>query len=78
MLIRLFDIDESGSISVNELRDVLKAMGYNPSEMEVTQIMNQVKTSFGKLSERLNSNKLRGMPQLRWVFFFNRICTGRF
>ena len=38
----LFDIDQSGCISLTELRDVLKSLGYNPTEKEIVQIMAQV------------------------------------
>ncbi len=38
----LFDLDQSGSISLSELRDVLQALGCNPTEKEVVQIMAQV------------------------------------
>ena len=38
----LFDHDENGSISSTELGDVLKALGQNPSQNELADMINEV------------------------------------
>lgn len=38
----LFDKDNSGSISSNELATVMRSLGLSPSESEVTDLMNEI------------------------------------
>lgn len=38
----LFDKDNSGSISPNELATVMKSLGLSPSDTEITDLMNEI------------------------------------
>jgi Ca2+-binding EF-hand superfamily protein len=38
----LFDYDENGTISTNQLGTVMRALGVNPSDSEVQDIVNEI------------------------------------
>ena len=49
-----FDVDGGGTINTKELGFAMRAMGMNPTEAEILDLLNEVK--IGKLERRLYSN----------------------
>ena len=69
---QMFDRDQGGSISSKELGRVMRAMGMNPTEAEIMDLLNEVhrdavqnKTGFHLLKEFILNNK-------RWRAFKSR------
>ena len=49
-----FDVDGGGTINTKELGFTMRAMGMNPTQAEILDLLNEVK--IGKLERILNSN----------------------
>ena len=69
---QMFDRDQGGSISSKELGRVMRAMGMNPTEAEIMDLLNEVhrdpvqnKTGFHLIKEFILNNK-------RWRAFKSR------
>ncbi|CAM9903211.1 unnamed protein product [Sphacelaria rigidula] len=41
-----FDVDNNGTIDINELATVLRSLGYNPSTQQLENMMKQVGTVY--------------------------------
>lgn len=39
---KMFDVDGDGTVSTEELKDVMAKLGQNPSEKELTDMINEV------------------------------------
>ena len=63
-----FDVDGGGTINTKELGFAMRAMGMNPTEAEILDLLNEVK--IGKLERRMYSN-------LAFCFSLTRMVLGR-
>ena len=62
-----FDVDGGGTINTTELGYAMRAMGMNPTEQELLDLINEVREKFGRF-ERL-------ILSMRRVLFLNFILN---
>jgi Ca2+-binding EF-hand superfamily protein len=60
---KMFDVDGDGTVSTEELKDVMAKLGQNPSEKELTDMINEVDEDGAYL--RITSQHIRCTSALR-------------
>jgi Ca2+-binding EF-hand superfamily protein len=60
---KMFDVDGDGTVSTEELKDVMAKLGQNPSEKELTDMINEVDEDGAYL--RITSRHTRCTSALR-------------
>lgn len=51
----LYDKDHDGILSVQKLGAVLRALGHNPTEIEIQEMIDEIDSEGGSLNHALNS-----------------------